>query len=198
MTQFIDIAAPSPRERDYPPFEGTCTRAIALIGVSGAGKSAVGAYLGGVLSVPFVDADVLCEERLGIPVHTAVISSPEIYEATQAEVTAGLLADLTDAPDEPRIVALAPSPSMTQTALEGLREAGEAGCLIVELVADVSEVSRRMGLNAPRSVALGAPRAMLAKMIQATREQHAHVANVSVNTVGRTIADIGQEILASL
>ena len=55
-----------------------------------------------------------------------------------------------------------------------------------------------MGLNGPRSVALGAPRAMLTKMIAATHDAHATVVNVSVNTVGRTIADIGQEVLTSL
>lgn len=196
MSQFIDVEPPMPAETTYPPFDGHCQSSIILLGVSGAGKTEVGRYLSQHLNLAFVDADNRVEQRLGISRTTAVISHVKDYEETHREVTREILSMSIHLP--PAIYALAPSPSVTQEALKSLSHVADQGCLVVELVADVSEVSRRMGLNAPRSVALGAPRAMLSKMIAEMHKAHASVANVNVNTVGRRIADIGQEIVAAL
>lgn len=196
MSQFIDIQPPAPLEKSYPPFDGKCPRSIIILGVSGSGKTEVGRYLAEYLSLEFVDADDKVEERLGMPLASAVISNFGDYEDAHREVTRQILASC--ASSSPAIYALAPSPSVTDEALTSLKDCAQEGCLVVELSADISEVSRRMGLNAPRSVALGAPRAMLTKMIAATHQAHASVSNVNVNTVGRSIADIGQEIVAAL
>jgi shikimate kinase len=68
----------------------------------------------------------------------------------------------------------------------------------VELVADTGEIARREGLNAPRSVALGAPRAMLARMARELREVYREFADVSVDTGGVAPEEVRDRVLAAL
>ena len=53
-------------------------------------------------------------------------------------------------------------------------------------------------MGAPRSVALGAPRAMMTQMMKELRESYAPLVDVSVNTVGVSPADVVRNIAQSL
>ena len=61
-----DLAALQPAERDALIRQVRAPGKIALVGLRGAGKSAVGAALAAVLNVPFIEVDATIEERAGM------------------------------------------------------------------------------------------------------------------------------------
>lgn len=196
--QFIDIVPPVSVEPQVGSFGGLWPRAVVLLGVSGSGKTQVGRYLSEYAGVEFYDVDDIVEARIGMPVAQAVICAADEYESTQLLVAREVLESMKTNPHAPCIVALGVSVSCEDEIVNLLGILRDVGVCIVELKADVSEVSRRLGLNAPRSVNLGAPRAMLTKMIAHTHELHQGIISVSVDTVGRSVAQVGQEVVKSL
>ena len=56
-----------------PPTGAGLRRTVAIVGLMGSGKSAIGRRLAGRLGVPFADSDLLVEEAAGMPV-------PRIFE----------------------------------------------------------------------------------------------------------------------
>ncbi len=56
-----------------PPAGPVLRRTVAIVGLMGSGKSAIGRHLAGRLGVPFADSDMLVEEAAGMPV-------PRIFE----------------------------------------------------------------------------------------------------------------------
>ena len=65
---------------------------IALVGLSGSGKSTVGRALAAVLEVPFVDTDREIERVSGLPVHRifAELGEPEFRRLESEQVTRAL------------------------------------------------------------------------------------------------------------
>ncbi|MHB9438587.1 hypothetical protein [Schaalia turicensis] len=59
----------------------------------------------------------------------------------------------------------------------------------------MSEVARREGLNKPRSVGLGAPRAMLRLMIANLHEKYSEIANVLVDTRDKTVDEVSRTVI---
>lgn len=151
---------------------------LVLLGVSGSGKTSVGRILSRILDAPLVEADDLVEAALGDTVATLVVAGdPRLPDARREAARAALASD-------GAIATLGASQIEDPETAELVRAARSAGARVVELVAELAEVARREGLNAPRSVGLGAPRAMLALMIRALREEYADVADSSVETSG--------------
>ena len=69
---------------------------IVLVGFMGAGKTTVGHLLSARLGVPFVDSDLVIEQRSGRPVRQIFAEDGEpAFRALEHEVIAGLL----DGPD---------------------------------------------------------------------------------------------------
>jgi shikimate kinase len=65
---------------------------IVLIGFMGAGKTTVGHLLAGKLGLPFIDSDVVIEERGGRPVRQIFADDGEdAFRALEHETVAGLL-----------------------------------------------------------------------------------------------------------
>jgi shikimate kinase len=65
---------------------------IVLIGFMGAGKTTVGHLLAGKLGLPFIDTDVVIEERGGRPVRQIFADDGEdAFRALEHETVAGLL-----------------------------------------------------------------------------------------------------------
>jgi shikimate kinase len=65
---------------------------IVLIGFMGAGKTTVGHLLAGKLGLPFIDSDVVIEERGGRPVRQIFADDgEEAFRALEHETVAGLL-----------------------------------------------------------------------------------------------------------
>lgn len=182
---------PSEHSTEHP-----AGRSIILIGPVGAGKTSVGHALADHLGLPFVHVDDMAATQLGASIAHAMINQPDECEALQRSIALHWVGECTQG--SPSIVAIPPAASTFPAVTEAISEARAHGALVVELTVDVAELARRLGLNGPRTVQLGAPRAMLARMLTTTHEHHAQLADVSVTTVGQSIEQVLQEILAAL
>lgn len=168
---------------------------VIILGAVGAGKTTIGRLLSNQLLLPFIDIDEQVADFLGEPVSSAMITRPEECENAQRTLACAALVQLGE---NPAVLVLPPAASTQHSVVQAILQAQKAGAFVVELTIDIAELARRMGLNAPRTAQLGAPRAMLAKMLATTHEHHATLANVSVTTVGHRIEQVLQEVLTAL
>lgn len=183
---------------DSTPLPSTQPRSIILIGASATGKTQVGRELAALLLRDFIDLDDRVEDTLGAPMSALVIEDHPQLTSTQELLARELLDPGMLESNGGVVLALSPSASIMPSVVKALRVAREGGHLVVELHASMSEIARRSGLNAPRAVALGAPRAILARLMEQMRQIHGDLAQVSVDTVGRSTQIISQEVLDSL
>lgn len=166
------------------------TPALVLIGVSGSGKSTVGARIADKLARQLVETDTCVEEIFGVSVAEMILRRDEHVETKRTQAALSALAH------DGAIVTVGASQPTNDAVLMRLQDLAHRGVPIVELVADTSEVARREGLNAPRSVGLGAPRAMLTAMIAQLRDVYAKVASLSVDTCGLPPDEVAERIVA--
>lgn len=164
------------------------TPLLVLIGVAGAGKTTVGRILAEDYGLRLVEADDLVCEAAGAPIGELIIGADPRLEDLRRRAARTALAT------PGAIVTLGASQPGDGDTREALEEARLLGARIVELYADTAEVARREGLNRPRSVGLGAPRAMLAHMIAQLHELYGTVADSSVDTRGRTPVEVAIEL----
>lgn len=162
---------------------------IVLLGVSGAGKTSVGRILADSLGVDFDDADDLVAQEAGASLGELIITRDSRLGHWRRQAARRVLER------SGGVAALGASQIEDGDTVAALREAKRRGAFIVELVADSAEVARRSGLNRPRSVGLGAPRAMLSTMIADLHERYMDVADSSVQTEGLTPALVADRVL---
>lgn len=159
---------------------------IVLIGVTGSGKTTVGRLLSERYALPLYEVDDAVEENLGAPMRTLVVGrDPRLPEASRAQA-----ARLLDANEG--IVTLGASQPLDPATASAIHEARARGAVVVELAADLSAVSRRENLSAPRSVGLGAPRAVLAQLMTQARIAYESVADTTVDTSGLTPQEVAE------
>ena len=157
---------------------------IVLIGVTGSGKTTVGRLLAQRYHLPLRETDNAVEERLGASMRTLVVSRDPRLAITAREEAEQLL-HLDEG-----IVTLGASQPLDSATASAIQRARAKGAHIVELGADLSAVSRRENLGAPRSVGLGAPRAVLTQLMNQAREAYAAVADTTVDTSARTPQEV--------
>lgn len=165
------------------------TPLLVLVGVSGAGKTSVGRLLAEELGVDFFEADDMVENMLGAPIAELVIrNAPRLLEARRNAALRVLTSP-------GAVVTLSASQIEDEQTLRALHDAKARGARVVELGVEISELARRQGMNAPRSVGLGAPRAQLAMMMKTLRSQYRDVADSSVQTGGCEPREIAESIV---
>ena len=158
---------------------------IVLIGVTGSGKTTVGRLLSERYALPLYEVDDAVEESLGAPMRTLVVGrDPRLPEASRAQA-----ARLLDANEG--IVTLGASQPLDSATASAIQRARAKGAHIVELGADLSAVSRRENLGAPRSVGLGA---VLTQLMNQAREAYAAVADTTVDTSALTPQEVADFI----
>lgn len=162
--------------------------ALVLLGVSGAGKSTVGRLLSEMLDRPLCEADDYVMSESGMSVAELVIAGDPRLDALRRQAAARVLSACG------AIVTLGASQIEDPDTLCRIQQAKSQGTRVVELRADIADIARREGMNRPRSLALGAPRAMLARMIRTLEEHYAHVADSSVDTSGVTPHEVASLI----
>ena len=159
---------------------------VVLIGVPGSGKTTVGRLLAETTGLPLLEVDDAVEERLGTPMRTLVVArDPRLAQASRDEALRLLGCD-------EGIVTLGASQPLDPATASAITEARARGAVVVELAADLSAVSRRENLNAPRSVGLGAPRAVLTRLMNEARVAYAAVADTTVDTSALTPQEVAE------
>ena len=149
---------------------------IVLIGVTGSGKSTVARELSERYGLALLETDAAVEARLGASMHSLIVQrDPRLPDTAREE------ADRLLSLDE-GIVTLGASQPLDSATASAIHDARGRGAVAVELSADLSAVSRRENLGVPRSVGLGAPRAVLTQLMRQARVAYEAVADTTVDT----------------
>lgn len=158
--------------------------AAILIGPPGAGKSTVGPLLAGLLGVEFLDADAAIEARVGKPVSDIFIEDGEpafrdLERATVADAVAS----------HAGVLALGGG-AVLDPGTQGLL----AGQPVVYLETGFAAAAKRVGLDRPRPLLLGNPRAQLRALLEQRLPVYQGLAWLTVSTDGRAPDEIAAEI----
>lgn len=159
------------------------TARLALIGAPGAGKTAVGELLARRWGCRLLDTDAEHERRHGRSVPDAIIDDEAAFRAHEAEITETALRD-TDA-----VVAVGSGAVMAESTQAALRQVPT-----VWLAVKLPDAARRIGLTGARPVALGNIRGQFQTLLDQRARTYAELADVRVDTDGRTVADVADEI----
>ena len=162
--------------------------AAILIGPPGAGKTTVGALVAALLGLDFVDADEVIELAAGKPVGDIFVQDGEqAFRALESATTARLIAS------HPGVLALGGGAILDPGTRDLL-----AGQRVVYLETGFSSAVRRTGLDAPRPLLLGNPRARMKTLLEERLPVYASLAWITVPTDDREPEDIAAEIAARL
>jgi shikimate kinase len=159
-----------------------------LIGPPGAGKSTVGPLLAALLGAEFAETDAMVEAEAGKPVSDIFISDgePAFRELERAAVARALAS-------HPGIVALGGGAVMdpaTQQLLAGQR--------VVYLQTGFTAAVQRVGLDTPRPLLLGNPRAQMRDLLAQRLPVYESLAAITVTTDDRDPQEIADEIAATV
>lgn len=158
---------------------------IVLVGFMGAGKTTVGHLLAEHLGLPFVDSDLVIEQRSGRPVRQIFAEDGEpAFRALEHEVIAGLL----DGPD--LVLAVGGGAAEHPKTREKLSTAQ-----VVYLEVGYDQAMARVGGDPDRPLLA---RPDLAATYQRRLPLYAGIATLTVATDGRRPETIAADILARL
>ena len=162
--------------------------AAILIGPPGAGKTTVGGLLAGKLRVEFVDTDAVIEAVAGKPVSDIFIEDGEpAFRALERDAAAAAITG------HRGVLGLGGGAVLD----EGTR-ALLAGQRVVYLETGFAEAARRVGMDRPRPLLLGNPRAQLRALLEQRLPIYRALAWLTVPTDGREPGEIAAEIAAQL
>ena len=159
-----------------------------LIGPPGAGKSTVGPLVADLLGAEFLDTDSVVEEMAGKPVGDIFVSDGEaVFRELERAAVARTVAT------HPGILALGGGAVMdpgTRVLLAGQR--------MVYLETGFAAAAHRAGLDAPRPLLIGNPRARMRELLAERLPVYEGLASVTVTTDDRAPQDIADEIAATV
>ncbi len=162
--------------------------AAILIGPPGAGKSTVGTLLAARLSVGFLDTDASVEAVAGKPVSDIFIEDGEAaFRALERQAVAAAIAG------HDGVISIGGG-AVLDTATQALL----AGQSVVYLETGFAEAARRVGLDVPRPLLLGNPRAQLKALLEQRLPVYQRLAWITVATDGRAPEEIADEIAARI
>ncbi len=159
-----------------------------LIGPPGAGKSTVGALLAEQIGVPFLDTDDSVRAVAGKPVGDIFIEDGEpAFRALERAAAAAAIGS------HGGVLGLGGGAVLDEGTQELL-----AGQTVVYLETGFAELARRVGLDRPRPLLLGNPRAQLRALLEQRLPVYARLARLTVSTDGRDPAEIAGQIAAQV
>jgi shikimate kinase len=161
---------------------------VVLVGPPGAGKTTVGLVLARIHGVTFRDTDADIEARAGKPIPDIFVDDGEPrFRELEHEVVAEALAA------HDGVLALGGGAVM-DPATRGLL--GPARVVFLDV--DLADAVRRVGLDAPRPLLVGNPRARWRELMEQRRPLYEEVATAVVPTAGRTPEEVAEGITAAL
>lgn len=170
--------------------DGTADRPLALVGLMGAGKSAVARVLGERLGVTVADLDALLEAEQGRPIAELFEHEGEAYfrrregELFEKALAAGA-----------RVLACGGGLVLDPSRRETLR----VRCRVVWLEVSPAEAGRRTAPEGGRPLLAGVPAAeRLKALLEARAPLYTEVAGWRVATDGRTPEQVADAVLTAL
>ncbi len=159
-----------------------------LIGPPGAGTTTVGTELAAMLGVSFTDTDASIEVAAGKPVGDIFIEDgePAFRELERAAVAAAI-------GDQDGVVGLGGG-----AVLDPDTQARLAGRPVVYLQASFPELARRVGMDRPRPLLLGNPRAQLKALLEQRLPIYGRLAWMTVDTDDKEPGEIAEQIAAAV
>lgn len=162
--------------------------AVVLVGPPGAGKSTVGRVLSRRLGTGYRDTDDDIEQAAGKPISDIFIEDGEPhFRALERQAVRTALA-------EHRGVLALGAGAIMDAATRALL----AGRPVAFLDVALAEAVKRVGLDAPRPLLIGNPRARWRELMEQRRPLYTEVARTVVTTADRTPDDVAVAVLDAL
>jgi shikimate kinase len=162
--------------------------AVILVGPPGSGKSTVGEVLAARLGVGFRDTDADIVATAGKKIAEIFVDEGEPYfRALEAEAVRAAVAD------HAGVLALGGGAVMrpeTEQLLHGLP--------VVFLDVALTDAVKRVGLDTPRPLLVGSPRARWRELMEQRRPVYTRVARVVVDTAGLTPDQVADAVMDAL
>lgn len=156
---------------------------IALVGAPGAGKSSVAGELASRWGCVVLDTDARFEQIHNFTVADAVIDDEPGFRTAERDI---VLAALTASGAVVAVGSGAVTDPMVRQALLGV--------CTVWLEVGLVDAARRTGLSGARPLSLGNVRGQLHEMLKARAEVYGSVADITVSTDGKQVAEVADEI----
>ncbi|NUP30503.1 MAG: shikimate kinase [Streptomycetaceae bacterium] len=161
---------------------------VVLVGPPGAGKTTVGILLAEHYGVAFRDTDADIEQTAGKPIPDIFVDEGEPhFRALEHQAVADALTG------HPGVLALGGGAVMDPATRKLL-----ADHPVAFLDVELADAVRRVGLDAPRPLLIGNPRARWRELMDQRRPLYEEVATVIVPTAGRTPAQVADTLAAAL
>lgn len=157
---------------------------IILLGASGSGRSSIGDALAQKLGWDFIEQENSISKAEGMDFADFVIASaPSSLQQLIEENALGLLTEEC----ANTVLTLLPSASKSAAVLEKLSDICHKGDVVVLLEAPIATLAHRCGLDAPRSIALGRPRALFHKHVTQVNTAYLQLDPIVIETSGDQI-----------
>ena len=164
------------------------TPRLVVVGPPGAGKTTVGALVAERLGVAFRDTDRDVERSAGKSVADLFVDDGEA--AFRALEKAAVATALDESDGVVSVGGGAVLDPETRDALAGVR--------VCFLSVDITDAARRIGFNRDRPLLLGNPRAQWLRLMKERRPLYEQVADLVVDTDGRTPEEVADEVAAEV
>jgi shikimate kinase len=159
---------------------------VVLVGLPGAGKSAVGAELAAQWDVEFADSDALVVNATGRSVAAIFTDDGEAgFRRLEARAIADALADFDG------VLALGGGAVTTESVR---RQLVTGSTPVALLTAPLPELIGRMAGTDHRPLLAGAPAARLAELSEGRSPLYREVATLTIDTAGRSVAAVAIEL----
>jgi len=166
-------------------------KSLVLIGAPGSGKSTIGRVLAAKAHVPFIDTDQLIEKQAGESISGIFVDKGEAYFRSLEREQVGQ--SLREALRVPVILSLGGGSVLDP---ETQQELGQHE--VAWLQVNIAEALKRVGMNQSRPLLLGNVRANMINMLQERTPIYQSLANVTIDTSGRSPEECAQELLTFL
>ena len=158
-----------------------------LIGPPGAGKTTVGGLLAALLGAEFLDTDSAIEDVAGKPVSDIFISDGE-----------AVFRELERAAERENPLVAGDGPGRGGAVMDPGTRQLLGGQPVVYLQTGFAAAVRRTGLDAPRPLLIGNPRARLRELLEERLPVYEALAWVTVTTDDRAPQELADEIAAAV
>ncbi len=161
---------------------------LVIVGPPGAGKTSVGELVAARLGVPFRDTDADIEAAAGKPISDIFIDDGE--EAFRSLERAAVVDALAG---HEGVLAVGGG-----AVLDEATRADLADRTVAFLSVRLADAAKRVGLARDRPVLTLNPRGRLRVLLEERRPFYEQVATFEVNTDGRAVDDVADEVMAAL